>query len=177
MENITNPASSLFSQCCNIGRLGEPEKVRADSGQAIIEMMILLPIFLVLMIGTVEFGRLAYAYIEVADAARAGVQYGAQNRATASDTAGMQQAALNDAPDVHGISLTPAPTHFCACSNAQSTTVSCTAVPACSGNNRLIEWVQVNTSVQVDPIFRFPGLPPAGKNFVLKGQAIMRVAQ
>ena len=55
MENITNPASSLFSQCCNIGRLGEPEKVRADSGQAIIEMMILLPIFLVLMIGTVEF--------------------------------------------------------------------------------------------------------------------------
>ncbi len=99
MENITNPASSLFSQCCNIGRLGEPEKVRADSGQAIIEMMILLPIFLVLMIGTVEFGRLAYAYIEVADAARAGVQYGAQNRATASDTAGMQQAALNDAPD------------------------------------------------------------------------------
>ncbi len=177
MENTTNRNSSMLCACCKTTRLGQRAKVRSDSGQAVIEMMILLPIFLVLMIGTVEFGRLAYAYIEVADAARAGVQYGAQNRATASDNAGMQQAALNDAPDVHGISLSPAPTHFCACSNAPSTTVSCTAVPACTSTNRLIEWVQVNTSVQVDPVFRFPGIPPAGKNFVLKGQAIMRVGQ
>ena len=177
MANTTNLNSSMCNRCYKTARLRQQAKVGNEAGQAIIEMMILLPVFLVLMIGTVEFGRLAYAYIEVADAARAGAQYGAQNRATASDTAGMQQAALNDAPDVHGITLTPAPTHFCACSNAPATTVSCTAIPACTGNNRLIEWVQVNTSVQVDPLFRFPGIPPAGKNFVLKGQAIMRVAQ
>jgi len=175
MKNKTKLNSSITNKRCKTDRIAQQMKVSNDKGQAVIEMMILLPVFLVLMIGTVEFGRLAYAYIEVADAARAGVQYGALNHATASDNTGMQQAAINDAPDVYGLTATSS--HSCACSNAPALSVSCTATPPCTGTNRLIEWVQVNTSVQVDPVFRFPGIPPAGKNFVLKGQAIMRVGQ
>jgi Flp pilus assembly protein TadG len=171
MKNIIKLNSSMINQCCKTAGVGRRAKLGHEAGQAVIEMMILLPIFLVLMIGTVEFGRLAYAYIEVADAARAGVQYGAQNRATASDNTGMQQAAINDAQDVHG--MTAVATHSCACANGAASTCRSTD---CAGS-RLIEWVQVNTSAQVDPVFRFPGIPPAGKNFVLKGQAVMRVGQ
>jgi hypothetical protein len=141
---------------------------RDDLGQALLELTLLLPFFLLLLIGTVEFGRLAYASIEVANAARAGVQYGAQNRATASDNLGMQQAAIYDAPEVHG--LTAVATHSCACSNG--TASSCIATD-CSGA-RMIEWVQVNTTALVDPLFHYPGLP---KTFTLNGQAIMRVTQ
>ena len=41
-----------------------------------------------ILIGSAEFARAAYAYIEVSNAARAAVAYGAQTHATALDTAG-----------------------------------------------------------------------------------------
>ncbi len=68
---------------------------------------ILVPI----LIGAGEFARAAYAYIEVSNAARAAVQYGAQNHATSDDTvgdtAGMLTAARNDyAFDPTELSLT-----------------------------------------------------------------------
>ena len=58
------------------------------------------------LIGAAEFARAAYAYIEVSNAARAAVQYGAQNDATALDTAGMLTAAKNDyAFDANNLTL------------------------------------------------------------------------
>jgi Flp pilus assembly protein TadG len=170
MKNTVNSNPSMIHERRRPTRLASPTRVRHDLGQALIELTLMLPIFLLLMIGTVEFGRLAYAYIEVADAARAGVQYGAQNRATSSDNTGMQQAAINDAPEIHG--MTAVATHSCLCSTG-SGGATCLAT-ACTGGARLVEWVQVNTSAVVDPLFHLPGLP---NTFTLKGQAIMRVAQ
>jgi Flp pilus assembly protein TadG len=141
---------------------------RRDAGQALLEVALAMPVFILLLVGTAEFGRLAYAGIEVSNAARAAVQYGAQSHTTASDTAGMQQAALNDGPDV--TSLTATPTHFCGCSNGAAST--CLATD-CSGA-RIIEYVQVNTSAQVATLFHYPGIAP---QFTLRGQAIMRVEQ
>src|ERR1035441_3228611 len=77
---------------------------REDSGQALVEAALGLTVCVTILIGASEFGRMAYASIEVANAAHAGVAYGSLSHTDATDTAGMQLAATQEAPDVSGVS-------------------------------------------------------------------------
>src|SRR5580700_2499751 len=86
----------------------------AEDGQTLLEVALLTPLLLLLLVGIFEVGRFAYYSIEVSNAARAAVQYGAQSLADARDTVGLKQAAMNDSPDVSGLTVTP--TVLCACS-------------------------------------------------------------
>lgn len=143
--------------------------VSDDTGQALIELAWVTPIFLILVLGAAEFGRLTYIGIEVSNAARAGVQYGAQSHATASDTTGMQTAATNDGTtDVSN--MTAIASHSCKCSDGSSST----CLPTDCSASRIIEYVTVNTSASVSPLFTYPGLPGT---LTLTGHAVMRVAQ
>ncbi len=150
----------------------QPRTARASgrwqSGQAILELALTMPLLMILLLGAAEFARLAYAAIETSNAARAGVQYGAQNHVTASDFAGMQTAAVRDGSNVRRMSATA--THFCGCSDGSASTC---ASGDCAGS-RIIEYVQVNTTANVNPMVYCPGLP---RMFTLNGQAIMRVWQ
>lgn len=140
-----------------------------ESGQALVELALVLPVFVLILIGAAEFGRLAYAAIEVANAARAGIQYGAQNRSTSVDLRGMETAAVGDAANVTTMQATAA--NFCVCGSGGS--ISCaSAQTSCSG--RILDYVQVNTSATIDPLFRYPGLP---KTLTMYGQAVMRVEE
>ncbi len=58
-------------------------------GAALSELVILAPLILLLLIGVVEAGAAGNFAIKIGNAARAGVQYGAQNHVTAADTNGM----------------------------------------------------------------------------------------
>jgi Flp pilus assembly protein TadG len=148
-----------------------PHGIRNDGGQAFVELAFVLPIFFILAIGAAELGRLAYASIEVSNAARAAVAYGAQNHSTASDNAGIQAAALQDGPNV--TSLQAVATQVCTCSNG--TVITCAnAGTTCVSPARIIESVQVNTSAVVDTLIHLPALP---NTFTLRGQATMRVEQ
>ncbi len=149
-------------------RSGKAAAPRTQAGQALLELAMLFPIFMLCLLGAMELGRLAYAAIVVANAARAGLQYGAQSRTTAQDSAGMQQAALNDGINVSGMTATAG--HSCVCANGSSSTCSS---GDCSGS-RMIEYVQVNTSANVKMIFHCPGLPAS---LTVKSQAVMRVVQ
>jgi Flp pilus assembly protein TadG len=140
-----------------------------EAGQALVELALVLPIFMLILVGAAECARLAYAWIEVANAARAGVQYGAQNHITAVDFAGMAQAAIEDSANL--TTLTATATSFCRCSDG--TVISCArGSGSCSGH--VLNYVQVNTSAPIDPLVYLPGLP---KTYTLQGQAIMRVEQ
>lgn len=141
---------------------------RSQSGQSLVELALVLPIFILVILGVAEVGRMAYASIEVANAARAGVQYGAQSHITASDYAGMEQSALHDGFNLTGLTATAQ--HFCSCSDGSASTCS----PGDCSSSRIIEYVQVNTSATVAPLFHYPGL---SKTLTFHGQAIMRVEQ
>jgi Flp pilus assembly protein TadG len=146
--------------------------IHDDAGQAFVELALILPIFILLMVGAAEVGRLVYASIEVSNAARAGVAYGAQNHNTASDTANIQLAAQQDAPDITSLT-TPVVTQSCSCTDG--TTISCAnAGTTCLSPARIIEYVQVQTSAPVNTAFHFPGIP---SSVTLRGYAIMRVEQ
>ena len=143
------------------------ESVRTR-GQASVELALSLPLLLMMFLVVVETGRAFYIAISVSNAARAGVQYGAQNLSTAADNAGMQQAAANDAPNIVGLTATA--THFCQCSDGTASTCLSTD---CAGSHRLL-YTQVNTSAPYTPLINFMGiLPPMS----VPGKAVMRVIQ
>jgi TadE-like protein len=142
--------------------------VQSDSGQALVELAVILPVAVALLVGIAEIGRYANACIVVGHAARAGAQYAIQNRVTASDNAGITNAAQADAPGFTDLTVTPS--HFCTCADGSSSTCEPTD---CSGS-RIIEYVKVNTQINMQCMFNYPGFP---SSFDVKGQKIMRVSQ
>lgn len=143
--------------------------MRNDTGQSLVELALMFPIFIILLVGAAEIGRVAYAAIEVSNAARAGASYGSLSRSRAIDLAGIQLMATKDAANLAGVTATAS--NFCACSTGGTITCS-TALTTCPSPARVIAYVQVNTTANFDPLFHLSGLPTT---FVLKGQAIMRV--
>jgi len=171
---------------CNERRISMIKRrmaIRSDIGQSFVELALVMPIFVVLLVGAAEFGRLAYVAIEVSNAARAGVAYGAQSHITAANLAGMELAATNDGSNVVGLAgacagssvngLCAVASQSCTCSDG--TVITCAnAGTTCVSPARIIESVQVTTSAVVDPLIYLPGLP---RSYTLGGQAIMRVEQ
>jgi Flp pilus assembly protein TadG len=141
----------------------------AENGQTLLEVALLTPLLLLLLVGIFEVGRFAYYSIEVSNAARAAVQYGAQSLADAKDSVGLTQAAKSDSPDLSGLTVNP--TVLCACSESPSSYVACPAL-GCTGHP--VVFVQVNTTATITPFFHYPGFPTT---FPANGHAIMRVAQ
>ena len=151
--------------------IGAPLRIirRSEYGGAIVELAFITPIFCLMFIGAAEFSRLAYFAIEISNAAHAGAAYGAQNHATASDAAGMRQAAINDAANVSG--MTASATHVCVCTNG--TAITCAnAITSCVSPARIYEDVIVTTTATIDPIFHYPGVPTT---FTMNGNATMQV--
>jgi Flp pilus assembly protein TadG len=166
-------------------------KLRDTAGSAFIELAIVLPILTVLVIASAEMGRIAYAAIEVSNAARAGVAYGAQTDFTARDSAGIKLAAQDEAPDV--TSLTATPVNACVCESVTTATggIARTPISVCSGDsstiatdcptstsatvvNYVVNYVSVSTSATVSTMFHYPGIP---SSYSLSGYAKMRLEQ
>lgn len=137
----------------------------STSGQALVELSVGLSLLVLIVLGAVEFGQVIYTGIQVSDAAKAGVQYGAQNQGTAADSNGIELAAQADAPTLTGLQVTPSKS--CACSDGSASTCLNTD---CS-TSHLEETLIVNTQYTVTPIIRLPGF---GSSFTLKGQAIQK---
>ena len=163
MKNITTLKSRFRATVRKV-----LEGLKSDSAQALVELAFVLPVASFLLVGTIEIGRLANTSIVVDQAARAGVQYGAQNRVTASDTAGMTNAAQQDASGISGLTVTAS--HYCACSDGSASTCQ----PTDCASSRILEYVKVNTQTQMHTLLPYPSLP---RVFTVKGQEVMRVAQ
>lgn len=143
-----------------------------DRGASLVELAFVLPILALLFVGLLDFGKAYYLSIEVSSAARAGAQYGVLHP---TDKSGMQYAAVNDAPDVSGISATA--TIGCECSDgtnvtqSSSSSDSCPSSPSCSSSAIVINYVKVTTTATYTPLVRWPGLPTS---LTLQGQSMMR---
>lgn len=139
-----------------------------ESGQALVETALLFPVLIALLVGTLEMARVAYAAIEVANAARAGAQYGAQNGYTAQDATGISNAAADDAANLTGLTTTSS--HACVCSDGTASTCQPNDCPS----SHKEETLTVNTQVTFDPVIHLPGIP---NTYTLKGQAIQKCVQ
>jgi len=135
-----------------------------------VEFAIALPFLMLLLLGGIELGRYAYFGILVGNAARAGVQYGAQNGVTALDVTGIQNAARADG-NTSISSLTVTTSTSCQCWNGTTgTAISCTGT--CGVGSDFVAYVQATVSGTVTPLFHYPLLPSA---LIVARTATMRV--
>ncbi len=134
-----------------------------------VEFAIIAPVLVFLLIGLIEVGRYAYFGILAANAARAGVQYGAQNPMTADQTTAIRNAALQDGQNP-AASWTITPTVLCSVNGATPTAAACSGagVPV-----NTIYYVQVQVTGTFSSLLRYPGIPT---NIPISGSAVMRVA-
>jgi Flp pilus assembly protein TadG len=162
MSNLTT--NRYYPSMTISGR--RPSSIRAgrQRGSAILELALAVPLLTLVLTGTMEFGRAFYAAAEVANAARAGVQFAAVDPANASNNTGMQQAATDDAVNVSGLTATAS--KFCECPDG--TSADCTS-GSCSG---MRTYVKVITSTQFQTVGTYPGIP---NPFTIRSQATMRV--
>ena len=142
--------------------------LRDEQGGSLIELAFVLPLFPLLLLGAVDFGRAFYLSVEVAGAAQAAAAYGAQNP---TDTTGMQNAATMDAPNVPNLSV-GTPTSGCECYDGTNYSATCAAVTACSSNNKFLR-LNVTVTGTYSPLIPWPGLPSA---MSLRSSASMRSA-
>lgn len=140
--------------------------LRSESGTSLIELALVLPVLMFLLLGGIEVGRYAYYAIVAANAARAGVQYGAQGPQQAYDTTGMSSAAMQDAMGLS--SLKAQAWELCSQNGATPTQCATGSVPA-SGN---VYYVKVQVTGTFTSLLSYPGIPT---HIPVSGSAMMRV--
>lgn len=145
--------------------------LNCEAGQALAEASLAMPFFLLLLLGAVDLARAAYSGIEVANAAKAAVQYGAQNSATAANTSAIRSAAAADASSLSTLNTTVSMTGICSDGNACTGTGGSCQSTDCSSSH--IETVlTVNTSTSYHPLFPMPGID---SGITLHGEAVQKV--
>lgn len=131
-------------------------KSRLRRGSVLVEFAVMFPLMVLMALGTADFARVFYAGIAVANAARAGVQYGSVSAGNAGNFPGMQQAALNDAANQGLTGVTATATNYCGC-NGSATAVSCnTGTCAGAAPNG---YVVVTVSYTYNTFVNYPGIP------------------
>jgi Flp pilus assembly protein TadG len=123
-----------------------------------------------LAVGIIEIGRYAYYSILVANAAREGAQFGAQNLATAADTRGIRTAAENDGQNLSELVVTVS--RECGCTGS-SLGGACPAT-GCAYPNPALVYVKVTVSGKFNSLFHYPGIPTS---ITCESTELMRVAQ
>ena len=113
---------------------------RADNGSAIAETALVMPLLLVILVGSVELGDFAYRATEMTNAARAAAQYAAMNGGAYTDCTGSISGGGSSTPcnATSGVVLAAkkdAPKAAATCTNFAvnlSTSCTCTNGGACS---------------------------------------------
>lgn len=131
---------------------------KSDHGGSLMELALVCPILFVLLFAAVDLGRAFFVDLEVASAAHAGAEFGSQNP---SNTAGMQAAAKQNAPDLTNLTVAT-PAWGCECSDGTSYSASCGTTPNCTANSsrgsNVVHRVQVTASVSYSTLLPWPGL-------------------
>ncbi|MBV9717928.1 MAG: pilus assembly protein [Candidatus Eremiobacteraeota bacterium] len=146
-------------------------KLRCDRGTSLIEFAIVAPVLVFMLIGLIEVGRYTYFAILASHAARAGVQYAAQNLQTAADASvngsGTRSASLQDAQNLANWTVT--------------SSIVCTlngTLSPCPANNTnavstsLVYYVKVQVNGTFASLLHYPGIP---NNIPVSGAATMPV--
>jgi Flp pilus assembly protein TadG len=155
----------------------------AQSGQGMVELALCLPVFVLVILASAEIANIAWASIQLNNAAHAGAQFGSQSRANASDpvdpTTGIgviELATRNEAPKLT-ITFPTAPAQACSCidpstgaTGAGST--GCQTLVECPAPYVIFDNITVNTQAVVTTLIHYPGLP---RSYTLNATATMGV--
>ncbi len=140
--------------------------LREQLGSSLMETAVVLPLLVLLLVGSVDYGRGFYTAIEVSSAAESAAMYGTTNP---TDVAGIASMAKLDAKDIATLNVTAS--YGCECADGSGAVVSCLTAVVCSDN--AIRYVDVSTSTLYTPIIPYPLIP---SSFTLSGHSRMRMS-
>jgi Flp pilus assembly protein TadG len=143
-----------------------------EAGQALVELALSMSVLSLVLLGAVEFGRMAYVSIEVTNAARAGVAFGSLNNSNASNLTGIQNAANAEAANLQLGTTTAVVTGICSNGNACTGTGGKCQSTDCS-TSQIEGILTVQTQTTFNPVIHAPGF---GGSFTLYGYAQQKVS-
>lgn len=141
--------------------------LREAEGVAAIEFAVIVPVLIVLMVCTVEFGLAFHHRMQVHNAAQAGAQYAMVRGFNAS---AITSAVLN-ATSYAEISATPAPTQFCGCATEAGVTETACGTP-CPGGTTPGSYVRVSAHAVHRTLVPYPLVP---ETFTFSSQSTVRI--
>lgn len=137
-------------------------------GAALTEMAILLPVLILLLLGSVDFGRGFFDALAVESAANAGAQYGGIDTVTAKDTAGIRAAVLADLGKTPGNrTVDVVVERYCNCKGGVS--VACSS--GSCGTSTPRTYVSVTVEMPFVTMLDYPGIP---HSMILRRTALQR---
>jgi len=119
-----------------------------------VEFAVVFPILVLLLIGAADFGRVFFTSVAVANAARAGAEWGAMTPANSQDSLGIVNFAKFDGAEAGTITVTAQT--VCRCG---TTVTACSTTPNCSGYGVPKSYIEVTASKTVNLILPYPGVP------------------
>lgn len=150
-----------------------------------LELALCLPVFALLILGTAEIANIAWASIQLNNAAHAGAQFGSQSRANAADPLDpatsvgvIEEATQNEAPKLT-ITFPTAPSQACSCIDPTTGTTGagstgCQTLIECPSPYVIFDNITVNAQAVVRPLVHYPGLPAT---YTLNATATMGVVK
>src|SRR5687768_15012073 len=126
---------------------------RDRTGAAMVEFAVVFPVLVLLLIGAADFGRVFFTSVAVANAARAGAEWGAANSTNALDSLGIVNFAKLDGAEAGAVEVVTR--RICECG---TTPTSCSTLN-CSGYGAPEGYVEVIASKTVNLILPYPGVP------------------
>jgi Flp pilus assembly protein TadG len=119
-----------------------PSTRRRDRGQALMEFAVAIPVFLVMTLGVVDFGRVIWATTSLNEAARVGARFAVVHGGTTTDSCPVGPAGINSnkTPDVSCVYPSPSKqyiydaTKAAAIAGGSNITVTACYGTGCSGN-------------------------------------------
>lgn len=126
--------------------------LRDGAGNVTIEFGFVILFMATLAVGAYDFGNLGYQKIAITNAARAGSQYGVQDMSTAEDTAGMVQAARDDANDAANELTINARNYYYCPGEGEVADESV----VCADDSFSYLYVEVTVEDQIDLLFPYP---------------------
>jgi Flp pilus assembly protein TadG len=152
-----------------------------DEGSALIELALSLPLLCFILLAAAEFARVAYASVEVTNAAHSAAIYASTGQAQLADSGGITNAAQADSQVSCGgsaVSVTSVTT-ACTCADTTYVPASCSDNQTCINNNTgMVTAVTVTTSCSFNPLLssKVPGIGGFTGPFTLQGKSTQVVS-
>lgn len=112
-------------------------------GQSLVEFGLMLPILVLLVLGSIDFGRVFFAYVSVTNGARNGADYAASHCSPTCDEDGIRNAVVADTSDLLNTS-------------SSNPAVSVTTDGWMGPDHRRVD---VTVTYTFSTIFSWPGIP------------------
>jgi Flp pilus assembly protein TadG len=139
-----------------------PGRTRDERGAALVELAVALPMLVILLVGTLDFGRVFRSAMVVTAAARAGALYGAYrlDRAAQNPPTGITNA-VNTVLASNNLTSGPSPTVslLCACATDGGTFTASSCTATCATGTHMVTRVSVSVTRTFTLGSALPALP------------------